>query len=491
MNARQGLGDNFITQILEDDDGNLWLGCFRGIFRVAKSELEAAAADRSKVVHPLALDEADGMPAAECTGGYSPAGLRSRAGTLLFSTVRGVVAVDPQRFGPVETPPPVRIEEVSLDGQPWPVRGAEFSLPPGPRELEIRYTAFNFSKPGQIRFRHRLVGLDTEWVDAGPRRSARFPLLPPGRYSFHVSAADADGRWSEAGASLAFTVRPFFWQTAWFRGAMVLLLIATGGGVVAWWASARIRRARAEVEAQQHRNEVARLTRFATLGELSAALAHELNQPLAAILSNAQAAQRFLAQEKSDPAEIRDILQDIVADDQRASEVIRRLRTLLKKGEFQPQALAVNELLQEVLRLMHGDLTARAVAVVTDLADALPPVRGDRVQLQQVLINLVLNAGDAMAQTAAGARTLTLRSGRGAGGGIQISVSDTGSGLPPGGEEKIFEPYHTTKAEGLGLGLSLSRSILLAHGGRLWAENQPGGGAVFYFTLAEWKEVRP
>ncbi len=247
------------------------------------------------------------------------------------------------------------------------------------------------------------------------------------------------------------------------------------------------RRKLAELEIQSHREEVAHLLRVASLGELSTALAHELNQPLMAILSNAQAAQRFLAQDKLDPAEIREILKDIVADDQRASEVICRLRTLLKKGEFQPQALDVNELIQDVIKLMNGDLAARAVSVVTEFAAGLPPIRGDRVQLQQVLINLILNAGDAMTQTAAGARVLTLRSRRGEGGVIQICVADTGSGVPLGDEQKIFEPYHTTKAAGLGLGLSLSRSMIVAHGGRLWVENRAGGGAVFCFTLPEWK----
>ena len=250
-------------------------------------------------------------------------------------------------------------------------------------------------------------------------------------------------------------------------------------------------RKQADLERQTHRNEVAHLLRVASLGELSSALAHELNQPLAAILSNAQAGQRFLAQDNCDLAEIRDILKDIVADDQRASEVIRRLRVLLKKGEFQPQPLDANELVQDVLNLMDFDLTTRGILVVKELTAARPPVRGDRVQLQQVLINLILNAGEAMAQTAAGARVIVLRSNRGPAGTIQISVADTGSGIPPGHEEKIFEPYHTTKPQGLGLGLSLSRSIIVAHGGRLWAENPPGGGAAFHFTLPELTEAAP
>jgi two-component system, LuxR family, sensor kinase FixL len=245
-------------------------------------------------------------------------------------------------------------------------------------------------------------------------------------------------------------------------------------------------RKQADLEAQAHRNEVAHLLRVASLGELSSALAHELKQPLAAILSNAQAAQLFLAHEKCDLDEVREILGDIVTDDNRASGVIDRLRTLLKRGEFQPQALDANELIREVLKLMNHDLVARAVRVVTEFTSALPSIRGDRVQLQQVLVNLILNAGDAMMQAAQNARTLTLRSNRVEDNVIQISVADTGSGIPPGGEEKIFEPYHTTKPQALGLGLSLSRSIVFAHGGRLWAENQSGGGAAFHLTIPGW-----
>jgi signal transduction histidine kinase len=136
---------------------------------------------------------------------------------------------------------------------------------------------------------------------------------------------------------------------------------------------------------------------------------------------------------------------------------------------------------------MNYDLTARPVRVVTEFTAGLPSIRGDRVQLQQVLLNLIFNARDAMARTAENARTLTLRSSRLEDGVIQIAVADTGIGIAPGDEERIFQPYHTTKPQGLGLGLSLSRSIVLAHGGRLWGENQPLGGAVFCFTVPVWE----
>jgi two-component system, LuxR family, sensor kinase FixL len=243
----------------------------------------------------------------------------------------------------------------------------------------------------------------------------------------------------------------------------------------------------AEQEARALRNEVAHLMRVSSVGELSSALAHELNQPLTAILSNAQAAQLFLARDDVDLEDIRDILRDIVADDQRAGEVISRLRNLLKKSEFQPQELNANELIGEVLKLMNYELTAHAVRVVTEFTAGLPSILGDRVQLQQVLINLILNASDAMSRQAENARTLTLSSNRVESSAVQISVTDTGSGLPPGDEEKVFEPYHTTKAQGLGLGLSLSRSIIRAHDGRLWAENHAAGGATFHFTIPEWE----
>ena len=245
---------------------------------------------------------------------------------------------------------------------------------------------------------------------------------------------------------------------------------------------------KADEERVAHRNELAHLLRVASLGELSTALAHELKQPLAAILANAQAAQLFLAHEEPDLKEVREILGDIVADDNRANEVIDRLRALFRKGEFQPRPLHANELIDDVLKLMHQDLLSRGIRVVTQFAADLPPIRGDRVQLEQVLINLFLNAGDAMSQVAPRPRVLTLRSRLAEDNVVEISVQDTGTGILPGSEAQIFEPYHTTKPLGLGLGLSLSRSIMLAHGGRLWAESNPSEGAIFYFTIPIWKD---
>lgn len=241
----------------------------------------------------------------------------------------------------------------------------------------------------------------------------------------------------------------------------------------------------AERELLRQHAELAHLSRVSMLGELSGSLAHELNQPLTAILSNAQAARRLLDRDVPDVAEVREILNDIVEQDRRAGDVIQRLRLMLKKGEVQRQPLDVTELILESLRLMRGELSGRGVAVTTELAADLPTVSGDRVQLQQVLLNLVMNASDAMAALEPADRRLLVRAERDGGGGVRVSVSDRGCGIPADRLGAIFEPFVTTKAEGLGLGLAVCRTIVRAHGGEIWAENNGEGtpGATFHFLF--------
>ena len=989
VNSQSGLADDFISQILEDADENLWLGGHHGISRVSKRELRAVASGQVVAVHPLVLDETDGMLSAECTGGTSPAGWRSASGTLHFSTMRGVAVVNPAQFGSAPSPPAVRIEEVKLDGKTIPLSGGRLSLPPGPRELQINYTAFNYAKPEQMRFRYRLAGRDEQWEEVNRARSVRFSQLRSGDYTFQVSAANQDGRWHETGASLAFTVQPFFWQTVWFRIVGALLLIASGGGAVWRLVRARLRRAefrkaildsvgaqiavlddrgvivavnarwlqfalenptrtselpsnvgiganyleicrpgsgesaesakaavdgiqevlagrmksfsleyachspqqqrwfsmnvtplgragqsvvishvditnrkqaeestrnaqelmaaifnsvpgllylyttegrlvrwnrqheeltgytseellnfpiqdwfakedqiqlaqefskvlsegstlvemnlrlkngemvpysftgtkviidgkpclvgiginiserkrveeanrnahelmaavfnsvpgllylyaedgrlvqwnkqheemtgftaeellkrrardwydeedlstfdaairrifsegyaeaemklihkngervpyfltgskliidgkphlvgialdisarkkaeellrttearyrdifegaiegifrsslqgeimaanpalaqmlgydspedliravhdtgsqvwadltersqfvrlleersvvrayecqfkrrdgtniwvslssrvvrdstgrvacfegfiaditerkQAEQELQQQRDELAHLSRVTMLGELSGALAHELNQPLTAILSNAQAAQRFLAHDPPVLAELRDILADIVAEDQRAGEVIRRLRLLLKKSEFRHQSLDLNDVVQEVLKLVRNDLVNRGVTAQMELAPDPPAISGDRVQLQQVVINMVMNACHAMTEAAPADRALVLRTTVSDGEGVRVEITDRGCGIPPEHLERIFAPFFTTRPEGMGMGLAVCRTIISAHGGKMGARNNAERGATFYFTIPAQSE---
>ena len=242
-------------------------------------------------------------------------------------------------------------------------------------------------------------------------------------------------------------------------------------------------RSRVEREAHEQRLQLTHLSRVAMLGEMSGGLAHELNQPLTAILANAQAAQHFIARGTIEPEELSHILADIIAADQRAGEVIRRLRALFKRGETNLERLEPNELVRDVLSLARGDLTTRGIEPVMKLARALPAIHGDRVQLQQVMLNVVLNAAEAMAAGTHEPRRLTVRSSLDAG-HVHISFSDSGPGFALELSETLFEPFYTTKPQGLGLGLSISRSIIRAHGGRLWgALNASGGGARFHIVL--------
>ncbi len=238
-----------------------------------------------------------------------------------------------------------------------------------------------------------------------------------------------------------------------------------------------------ELQAQQQRQELAHLSRVTMLGELSGSMAHELNQPLTAILSNAQAAQRFLAQDKVDLNEVTEILADIVDQDHRADEVIRRLRLLLKEGEVNQLPLNVNEVLQEGLRLIRNDLVNRGVVLIPRLAPSLPSAIGDRVQLQQVLVNLVMNACDAMTDNSPADRRVVVSTELSNDQGVLCSVSDLGPGIPSESLEQVFNFFFTTKSHGLGVGLAVCRSIIVAHGGQLWASNNLEGGATFHFTL--------
>jgi PAS domain S-box-containing protein len=238
----------------------------------------------------------------------------------------------------------------------------------------------------------------------------------------------------------------------------------------------------AELETQRHRDELAHVSRVSMMGQLASSLAHELNQPLGAILRNAEAAELFLQGSSPDLEEVRAILVDIRKDDQRAGDVIDRMRGLLKRREFRWSELDLNSLVEDVAGLLRTDVEARRVKLTLDLPPAAPLVRGDRVQLQQVLLNLVLNAMDAMNGCEAGMRVVAVRV-HAAAEFFEIAVRDTGSSIPEENLKRLFEPFFTTKANGMGLGLAISQSIVEAHGGRLRAENNHEAGATFSFTL--------
>jgi PAS domain S-box-containing protein len=228
--------------------------------------------------------------------------------------------------------------------------------------------------------------------------------------------------------------------------------------------------------------ELARVTRVTTLGELVASIAHEINQPLAAIVADANASLNWLAPPDPDVDRVRDTLDAIIKDGHRAGEVIQRIRQLTTKGETQKGAVEVNGVIRDVIPLLRSELQLHRVAAQVDLAELLPPVLADRVQLQQVIINLVMNAVEAMASIDDRPRQLVIRS-RGAADEVIVTVRDAGVGIEPSAVNQLFSPFFTTKPGGMGMGLSISRSIIDAHGGRFWATPNADHGASFHFTL--------
>jgi signal transduction histidine kinase/integral membrane sensor domain MASE1 len=239
----------------------------------------------------------------------------------------------------------------------------------------------------------------------------------------------------------------------------------------------------AEAEGDVQRQEIAHLMRVSMLGELSGGLAHELTQPLTAILSNAQAGKLLLTKGNKSLSEIGNILDDIIAEDERAGEVIHRLRSLLKKGEVKHEPIDMNELIASTLRLLHSELIDRRMSVNFDNAANLPATLGDPVQLQQTLLNLLMNAMDATEHMPPARRTISVSTATTDDGGVEVHIYDRGTGLPPSREHEVFQPFFTTKKRGLGLGLSICTSIVKLHGGTLSLQNNVREGASAVFQL--------
>jgi two-component system sensor kinase FixL len=248
-------------------------------------------------------------------------------------------------------------------------------------------------------------------------------------------------------------------------------------------------RKEAETNLRHQREHLARMSRISTMGELAASLAHELNQPLAAILANAQAAERMMAVKSPDLEEIGMILKDIVTDNTRAGEIIWRMRALTRKESLELVPLDLFTVVEDVVLLLHSDAIVHNIRIRLDRGPQFFPVRGDRVHLQQVVLNLMLNAFDAMKDCPANAREVDVWIMAEGENRLKVGVRDSGSGVPDETLDRVFEPFYTTKHDGVGMGLAISRSIIEVLGGRLWAEsNHPQPGTTFYFTLPLWRQ---
>lgn len=311
-------------------------------------------------------------------------------------------------------------------------------------------------------------------ADAGPalaRLAAMLETSEPGEFEARLRRADGTFRW-------------FLLRAAPHLDA--------GGETLCWYATAMDIEDRrlAEEALAQAQVELAHVTRMTTLGELTASIAHEVNQPLAAIVTNGEAGLRWLTRSVPDLGEVKAAMERMISDGRRASEVVWRLRAMSRKGAARHEPVALKEVVDEAIVLVRREVERRHVTLLLDLEPDLPAVSGDHIQLQQVLINLLVNAVQAMAAADGGPRELHVVVSGGEAGWVQVAVADTGPGLSPESAARLFDPFYSTKADGMGMGLSICRSIVEAHGGRIAAANRPDGpGAEFRFTLPILEET--
>jgi len=284
------------------------------------------------------------------------------------------------------------------------------------------------------------------------------------------------------GAIVLFKTPSVWDQYGAYIGAAVLVLLVQSSLIVALLVQSR-RRRRAEVEAERQRAELAHASRLSAVGQLTASIAHEINQPLGAILSNAEAAELFLSADPPRIDRVRQILADIGDEDRRASAVIRHVRSLLGKAPTEMQPLVLNDVARDVLDLVGGDAARRGITLDSDLHVSLLRIRGDRVQIQQALLNLLLNAMEALEQAANGDRRIVVRTMPAPESAVDLVVADNGPGIPETARPQLFDSFYTTKPAGMGLGLSIVRSVAEAHGGRVEAGVNEGGGALFRLRI--------
>jgi signal transduction histidine kinase len=282
--------------------------------------------------------------------------------------------------------------------------------------------------------------------------------------------------------STVYFREPAVWERYWWQITLVTAVLLIQAGLISILLREHRRRRWAEVQARQRMAELARVNRFSTAGELTATIAHEINQPLGSILTNAETAQAILKSPSPDIAELNEIVGDILRDDRRASEVIRRMRSLLSKAPFELKYLDLNDVVQESVEFISSLAVARKVELTSFMTQHSLPILGDRIQLQQVILNLVVNGIDAMTDTPDENRIIRIRTSR-IDRFAELSVSDRGSGIAEDKLKEIFEPFFTSKADGMGMGLSIARTITEAHNGVISARNRDHGGASFRIRL--------
>jgi signal transduction histidine kinase len=479
---REGLPDNVVSCVLEDGHGDLWMSTDNG---VAKFDPQGKTF--------RSYSTADGLPGPDLTGWG--ACFKGRRDEMFFGGFSGATAFFPDKVTDSSYVPPIVLTDFRLfgttvvPGAGSPLKVAinhtdSIRLSHTQNAFSIGFSALSFLNPATNRYRYMLEDLDRRWNEVGnDQRFATYTTLPAGKYTFRVQGATSRGQWDEPGATLRIEIMPAWWNSWWFRVTYIAALLVVAAAIYAYRKRQQKREEERSERLRQAQADLAHINRVSTMGELTASLAHEIKQPIAAAVTDARTCLRWLGRDQPDVPEAQEAASRLVKDVTRASDIINRISLVFKKDVPQRELVDLNEIIQEMIFLLSSEAIRHNVSVRTELAADIPQVLGDRVQLQQVLMNLMINGIEAMKDMDA-TRELTIMSQRADDEQLLVSVSDTGEGLPPQQVDQIFNAFFTTKPYGTGMGLRISRSIIESHGGRLWAAANSPRGANFSFTLS-------
>jgi ligand-binding sensor domain-containing protein/signal transduction histidine kinase len=446
--TREGLPDNTISQILQDDTGKLWLGGDRGIVRVGKAELNDVAAKKIAAVSPEIYGRAEGMLSEECISGFFPMGLRTKSDLLWFPTQEGLVVIDPHHQITGAPAPSVVLEETLVDGVADP--SPSLHLGPGKHWLEFRYTGLDFDAPERVRFRYRLEGLNSDWVDGGAGRSASFPYVPYGNYKFEVEAGDGEGGWNSRGAGVSVAVKPYFWQTWWFRVPAALALL----GAIA--AAARL------AEKRKLQRQLDQLEQERALAQERERIARDLHDDLGSSLARISLLSGLLRADHDNPTQVSHHATKI---SQSADQTVRALEEIV--WAVRPGSDSLQSLVEYIAHFANELFEGGEIRCRLDLPHDLPA----RPLPPDVRHNVFLIVKEALTNALkhAGAREVLVRA-EATKDGLDIVVQDDGKGFAENGEKR-------------GNGLDNMRRRAQALGETVAVQSTPGRGTVVRLSL--------
>jgi signal transduction histidine kinase/ligand-binding sensor domain-containing protein len=453
IRSENGLWNDSISHIAEDRHGNFWISSFGGVFRVARQELNQFADGQSSFVQCVRYDRTDGLPSLECPGGFQPAGTTTPDGRLWFPTVAGVVSVAPDQIPRNDLPPPVWVEAVVVDRIPMPVRHstAELAVGPGKRGFEFRFTALSLVAPEKVRFRHQLEGLDSGWSNPDPARSAAYNFIPPGHYTFRVTACNNDGVWNTTGAALALVVRPFYWQTWWFKAGL-----GVGLALLLAWAVLQAERWRSRLRVQ-------RLEQQRALDRERARIAKDIHDDLGASLAQIALITERVEEARGNPAEVQ-------RSNRRIADIAHRTIQSLDEivWAVSPKNDTLESLANYLSQFAQEHLALAKVRCVLEVPTVLPALE----LRAEVRHNLLLATREAVQNVVAHARATEVRVAlRLDPSAFQITVADNGCG------------FSQQRAGEEGNGLSNMRRRLTEIGGELEIVSSPEGGTTVRFSV--------